>query len=428
MRVRTLLTWAVGAPSCWRFCSPPRSRSPSAVARWWSRVGQHDPGYPDRRRGRRPSDLARRGEGRRHSHLSGPGRQRAPARPPGRGRSSATADKSYFTTQGDANSTGSIGRSPSTGPSVGRLSRVPELGFAVSRITTPAGRIGLLIVRRRCCWRLRRSIGIWRTSRTGGARMRPGAQSQPSLRPRWLALLGLAACVRRSVRGRLGRLFAEPGSAGNELVSALDWVAPTVSASIIGKSQGRRSRLHPRRAAPTTPTPTWRQRQPRRAASRSRRQSRLDDARADVGGAQLAGTFAIGGATSWLSQRQPDRERDPRRRGLRRTRLLPKTYAATAAPRAGYTVIVDNTAPMAPKSRSTNKTGNTPAGPRSAMGRRHVQRAIRPPPRYSRAGPAPRQHGGAHHQRQHRHAHGLQRRQHHPASPRQPRPWDATTT
>src|SRR6187200_1322512 len=48
------------------------------------------------------------------------------------------------------------------------------------------------------------------------------------------ALLGLA-----SVGGGVWGLYSQSGgSSGNELVAAADWTAPTVSTSVIGKSQG----------------------------------------------------------------------------------------------------------------------------------------------------------------------------------------------
>lgn len=51
-----------------------------------------------------------------------------------------------FTTQGDANTSREHWSIPANG-TIGRVAyRVPALGFAVSWITTPAGRVGLIIV------------------------------------------------------------------------------------------------------------------------------------------------------------------------------------------------------------------------------------------------------------------------------------------
>jgi signal peptidase len=51
-----------------------------------------------------------------------------------------------FTTQGDANTTREHWRVPADGTIGEVVYRVPKLGFLVSWITTPAGRIGLMIV------------------------------------------------------------------------------------------------------------------------------------------------------------------------------------------------------------------------------------------------------------------------------------------
>lgn len=56
------------------------------------------------------------------------------------------ADQVSFTTQGDANSTREHWKVPVDGTVGTVLYRVPKLGFAVNQISSPAGRIGLMIV------------------------------------------------------------------------------------------------------------------------------------------------------------------------------------------------------------------------------------------------------------------------------------------
>lgn len=53
--------------------------------------------------------------------------------------------KSYFTTQGDANTTQEHWQVPVDGTIGSVVYRVPKLGFVVSWISTPAGRIGLIV-------------------------------------------------------------------------------------------------------------------------------------------------------------------------------------------------------------------------------------------------------------------------------------------
>ena len=71
-------------------------------------------------------------------------------------------DKSYFTTQGDANATREHWQVPVDGTIGSVAHRVPKLGFAVSWISTPVGRIGLIVLP---ALLLAFSLlaGIWRT-------------------------------------------------------------------------------------------------------------------------------------------------------------------------------------------------------------------------------------------------------------------------
>jgi signal peptidase len=77
------------------------------------------------------------------------------------------SEKVEFTTQGDANTAQERWSVPA-GEEVGRvLYRVPKLGFAITVITSPAGRIGLVIVPA-LLLAVSLVARIWRRDETGG--------------------------------------------------------------------------------------------------------------------------------------------------------------------------------------------------------------------------------------------------------------------
>jgi hypothetical protein len=171
------------------------------------------------------------------------------------------------------------------------------------------------------------------------------------------ALLGLAG-----VSGGLWAAYTgSAGTAGNEMVAAPDWVAPTVSSSVVGKSQGGvAGYIHQGGAYNVYANVTD------GGAPASGVASVTGDLGTVTTGQSAAalspGSFSIGGAgygyrTASLTANAALAA------GTYSYSLSSKDAAANSRLQSGYTVIVDNTAPTASDIQTTNKSGNAAAKP-----------------------------------------------------------------
>jgi hypothetical protein len=129
-------------------------------------------------------------------------------------------------------------------------------------------------------------------------------------------------------------------SSGNELVAAADWVAPTVSASVIGKSQGG--------------VPGY-----IRQGGAYNVYANVSDSGAAV---LSAGSFSIG-AAAYNYRTASLTANATLAAGTYGYALTSKDAVANSGTQSGYTVIVDNTAPTASDVQTTNKSGNVAGRP-----------------------------------------------------------------
>ena len=171
------------------------------------------------------------------------------------------------------------------------------------------------------------------------------------------ALLGLAATA-----GVVWALYTDDvASDGNELVAAADWVAPSASASVIGKSQGgvpgyiRQGGTYLVYAnvsdsgAPASGI-----------ASVTANASAITTGQSAA--ALSAGSFPIGGVT--YSHRSGALTANASlAAGTYAYSLAAKDLANNSRTQSGYTVVVDNTAPTAADVQAANKTGGTAGKP-----------------------------------------------------------------
>lgn len=171
------------------------------------------------------------------------------------------------------------------------------------------------------------------------------------------ALLGLAATA-----GVVWALYTDgAASDGNELVAAADWVAPSASASVIGKSQGgvpgyiRQGGTYMVYAnvgdsgAPPSGT-----------SSVTANASAITSGQ--TAAALSAGSFPIGGVT--YSHRSGTLTAGGSlAAGTYSYSLTSKDLAGNSRTQSGYTVTVDNTAPTAADIQTANKTGGTAGKP-----------------------------------------------------------------
>jgi hypothetical protein len=189
-----------------------------------------------------------------------------------------------------------------------------------------------------------------------------GARDARRRRPR-LAAVFLAVLLALAVAcGAVWAAYTGNGtSSGNELVAATDWVAPSASASVVGKSQGgvpgyiRQGGIYNVYAnvsdsgAPASGI-----------AGVSADASTITTGQSAA--ALSSGSFAIGGvnygyrtgsltANSTLAA------------GTYNYTLTSKDVATNSRTQSGYTVIVDNTVPTASDVQTTNKSGNTVGKP-----------------------------------------------------------------
>jgi hypothetical protein len=171
------------------------------------------------------------------------------------------------------------------------------------------------------------------------------------------ALLGLAG-----VSGGLWAAYtASAASDGDEMVAAADWVAPTVSSSVIGKSQGGvAGYIHQGGAYNVYANVTDSGAPASGVASVSGDLSTVTTGQSAA--ALSLGSFSIGGAgygyrTAGLTANATLAA------GAYSYSLSSKDAAANSRVQSGYTVTVDNTAPTASDIQTTNKSGNTAGKP-----------------------------------------------------------------
>jgi hypothetical protein len=171
------------------------------------------------------------------------------------------------------------------------------------------------------------------------------------------ALLGLAATA-----AVVWALYTDDAASnGNELVAAADWVAPSASASVIGKSQGgvpgyiRQGGTYMVYA---------------NVADSGGPASGISSVTANAStittgqsaAALSSGSFSIAG-TAYSHRSATLTANATLAAGTYSYSLASKDLAGNSRTQSGYTVIVDNTAPTAADIQTTNKTGNTAGKP-----------------------------------------------------------------
>lgn len=193
--------------------------------------------------------------------------------------------------------------------------------------------------------------------------MNAGPASATSKRVRRLAIAAAMAALfgLAGVSGGLWAYTGSAGSAGNEMVAATDWVAPTASSSVVGKSQGGvAGYIHQGGTYNVYANVTD------SGAPASGVASVSGDLSAVTTGQSAAalspGSFSIGGAgygyrTASLTANATLAA------GTYSYSLTSKDAAANSRLQSGFTVIVDNTAPTASEIQTTNKSGNTAGKP-----------------------------------------------------------------
>ena len=193
--------------------------------------------------------------------------------------------------------------------------------------------------------------------------MRPGRNQLPHRRRRRLALallsalLGLAATA-----GVVWALYSDDAtSSGNELVAAADWVAPSVSESVIGKSQGgvpgyiRQGGTYMVYASVSDSGGP-----PSGIAGVTANASTITTGQSAA--ALSPGSFAIGGV-AYSHRSGTLTANGTLAAGSYSYSLASKDLAGNSRTQSGYTVIVDNTAPTAADIQTANKSGGTAGKP-----------------------------------------------------------------
>lgn len=189
--------------------------------------------------------------------------------------------------------------------------------------------------------------------------MRPGHSPTHRRRQRRLAiallsaLLGLAATA-----GVVWALYSDDAtSSGNELIAAADWVAPSASESVIGKSQGgvpgyiRQGGTYMVYANVSDSGGP-----PSGIASVTANASAITTGQSAA--ALSSGSFAIGGVT--YSHRSGTLTANGTlAAGSYSYSLTSKDLVGNSRTQSGYTVVVDNTAPTAADVQTANKSGGT---------------------------------------------------------------------
>ena len=174
------------------------------------------------------------------------------------------------------------------------------------------------------------------------------------------ALLALAAIG--AVTGNVWAAFhATTNSAGNRVVGAPDWVAPTVSSSVIRKTQGgtpgfihQGGTYNAFAAVSDTGNP---------ASGIASAAGNMSTLTTGQGSAPLtSGSFAIAG-TSYNVRTGTLTADSTLAAGTYAYSLTSADAAGNQGTQTGYFVIVDNTAPTAADVQTTNKTGNVAGRP-----------------------------------------------------------------
>jgi hypothetical protein len=168
-----------------------------------------------------------------------------------------------------------------------------------------------------------------------------------------LALLGLAGAS--TVAWAL--YTSSSGSAGNELVAAPDWVAPTASSSLIGKSQGGvAGYIHQGGAYNVYANVTDSGNPASGVASVAAGLSTITTGQSAA--ALPAGSFAIEG-TAYGFRSASLTANATLAPGTYSYSLTSKDGLGNSRVQSGFSVTVDNTVPTAGDVQATNKTGNT---------------------------------------------------------------------
>jgi hypothetical protein len=182
-------------------------------------------------------------------------------------------------------------------------------------------------------------------------------------RPRLLAAVPLAALL--ALACACGVVWAaysgSTGNAGNEFVAASDWVAPTASASVIGKSQGgvpgyirQGGSYYVYASVGDSGAPAS------GIATVTANASAVTTGQSAT--ALTAGSFTIGGG-SYNYRSASLTANASLAAGAYSYSLTSKDGGANSRTQGDFPVIVDNTAPTASDIQTTNKTGNTAGRP-----------------------------------------------------------------
>jgi hypothetical protein len=171
------------------------------------------------------------------------------------------------------------------------------------------------------------------------------------------ALLGLAATAATVWALYTGKAASD----GNELVAASDWVGPSASSTVIGKSQGgvpgyikQGGGYNVYANVTDTGAPAS------GISSVTANVSAISTAQ--TAAALSSGSFSIGGTA--YNYRGASLTANPTlSAGTYSYTLTAKDPATNSRTQAGFTVIVDNTAPTAADIQATNKSGNTAGKP-----------------------------------------------------------------
>jgi hypothetical protein len=189
--------------------------------------------------------------------------------------------------------------------------------------------------------------------------VRPARNRAPRRRQRRLAvallavLLGLAATA-----GVVWALYTDDAASnGNELVAAADWVAPTASASVIGKSQGGAPGYVKQGGTYMVYANVGDSGAPASGISTVSANASTITA-AQSAAALGSGSFTIGGV-SYGHRSGTLTANGTLAAGTYSYSLTSKDLAGNSRTQGGYTVIVDNTAPTAADIQAANKSGGT---------------------------------------------------------------------
>lgn len=189
--------------------------------------------------------------------------------------------------------------------------------------------------------------------------MKPGYNPIPRRRQRRLAIALLSALLGLAVTaGVVWALYSDnAASNGNELVAAADWVAPSATASVIGKSQGgvpgyiRQGGTYMVYANVSDSGGP-----PSGIASVAANASAITTAQSAA--ALSSGSFAIGGV-AYSHRSGTLTANGTLAAGSYSYSLASKDLAGNSRTQSGYTVIVDNTAPTAADIQTAGKSGGT---------------------------------------------------------------------